>query len=166
MIATSISHSALPHPCSCLRRVWTLGGRGSPGGCNSGHVVLVGGRAQVFGGGFENTLSICGAFCCDGPQERDVSAALVVCSLVLAGEVEEQLAARTIISMVMEKRALLQRRTSFLSEKQCTSPRKPPRLGRSYSLQIIFLKKGGMKHNKTTQQNTVELSTQNLKMQR
>lgn len=66
--------------------------------------------------------------CCDEPQEGDAtqhgSAVLVIYCVVLVGEGEEQLAARTIIAASMEKQALSQR-TLFLSEKQCTSPRKP-----------------------------------------
>ena len=50
------------------------------------------------------------ALCCDGPRERDAvqhgSAALVIHSVVLAGEGEEQLAARTIIAAIVEKWAL------------------------------------------------------------
>ena len=89
------------------------------------------------------------ALCCDGPHERDAmqhgSATLVTHGVVLAGEREEELSARTIIAVIVEKWALLQR-TSFILEKQHMSPSKPRIPGPQLFLMevsplLFFLKK-------------------------
>lgn len=78
-----------------------------PGSLNHDFIILVEGWFHAFGDGLEHVLS---TYKCSllwwtlgGSATQHGSAVLVIHSVVLAGEGEEQLAARTIIAASMEK---------------------------------------------------------------